>query len=971
MTKKLLVVVSVLLVAAFVLSSCTQPTVAPTKGPVVEPTKAPGVETQAPVVGLEKCVPPEMAAPTTQRKGGWLDEIVVSVVSADSAITQIKAGAIDIYANGLSSKDFPAILEAGLDYSTASGLYYDMQYNPAVFTDVAKLNPFSNRKIREATNWLFDRDYINQEVYAGGALAKFFAITTQFPDYADLADVARKLESYYAYDLDKAREVISAEMITMGAELVEGKWTYKGEPVVLINLIRNDSDGTRLPIGDYVSAQFEEIGFTVDRQYKTSREASPLWYSGDATAGLWHMYTAAWSATVLDRDQSNIFQEMYLSSSAQGIPVFLLNVSDPEFKDLGDKLATAVFKTVEERREMMARALELSLQDSFQVFLIDGKNFIPYNTNLIATSDLAAGIEGALIWPYTVRFKDAEGGTLKWATQNLFGEPWNPIAGSNWAYDQGVIRATSSGDVMYDPYTGLILPLRVACADVEVKEGLPVGKTLDWVNLKFSPEIVLPDDIWADWDATTQKFLTVAEMKEQVVAAQDKAAAIEAVKPEVAAKAAELIEAFDTATLTVETLDALTSEYIAFAAEKYAVAWDVADFLAAETAAEVEWIDANLAADNVEERKGEVEWWLGYVAENTDPTAEILGLAARDYTSALRKSTVYYPADLFETTKWHDGSNLSMADIVMGMIMTFDRAKTDSAIYDPQAVPGFLPFMEQFKGFKIISTDPLVLEYYSDTYSLDAELNVPVFFPTYAFGEGSWPMMAISNMAEANGEMAYSADKALAKEVEQTSWIGGPTLETLNTYLDKAIAESYIPFAPTMSEYLTAEEAAARYAAVKAFYAEKGHLWIGSGPYYVNQVFLTEKSLVLKQFADYPDFADRWANFGEPKLAEVEIDGPGQVKIGEEATFDVYVTYNGAPYEADEIKIVKFLLYNAMNEIIKVGEVEAVEDGKYSVVLDAATTSALEAGANRLEIAVVPITVSQPTFDSIDFVTAP
>ncbi len=26
------------------------------------------------------------------------------------------------------------------------------------------------------------------------ALAKFFAITTQFPDYADLADVARKLE---------------------------------------------------------------------------------------------------------------------------------------------------------------------------------------------------------------------------------------------------------------------------------------------------------------------------------------------------------------------------------------------------------------------------------------------------------------------------------------------------------------------------------------------------------------------------------------------------------------------------------------------------------------------------------------------------------------------------------------------------------------------------------------------------------
>lgn len=311
-----------------------------------------------------------------------------------------------------------------------------------------------------------------------------------------------------------------------------------------------------------------------------------------------------------------------------------------------------------------------------------------------------------------------------------------------------------------------------------------------------------------------------------------------------------------------------------------------------------------------------------------------------------------------------------MADIVMGMIMTFDRAKTDSPIFDSQAVPGYLPFMEQFKGFKIISTDPLVIEYYSDTYSLDAELNVPVFFPTYSFGEGSWPMIAISNMAEAAGEMAYSGDKALASEVEQTSWVGGPTLEILAKYLDQAMSESYIPYAPTLGEYLTAEEAAARYAAVKAFYEKQGHFWIGSGPYYLDKVFLTEKSLTIKQFADYPDFSDRWSGFGEPKLAVVEIDGPGQVKIGEEAKFDVYVTYQDKAYAADEIKVVKYLLYNAKNEIVKVGEVVAVEDGVYTIILDAATTSALEAGSNKLEVAVVPLTVSQPTFESIEFVTA-
>ncbi len=850
---KLMLFMGLIIVASMVLAAC-QPTAAPTEV-VVEPTAETPMEepTAAPTAVVAPTEEPTPEVVRTTRKGGWLDEIVFSVVDSASVITQLEAGAIDIYADSLSSKDLTAIKDSGVSYSTASGLYYDMLFNPAgpEFND-GRFNPFSNRKIREAMNWLVDRDYLNQEVFAGGGLAKFFAITTQFPDYADLADVARKLESYYAYDLEKARTVVAAEMEGMGATLVDGKWNYKDAPVTLVFIIRSDSDGTRVPMGDYFAAQLEEIGFTVDRQYKTGGEASPIWIGSEPTDGLWHLYTAAWSATVLDRDQSNIFQEMYLDSSAQGIPAFLQNVSDPEFKDLGDKLAQATFSTVEERHDMMARALELSLQDSLQVFLIDGKSYIPYQNNVIATADLAAGVQGAQIWPFTLRFRDEEGGTLNWATQELFGDPWNPIAGSNWAFDQGAIRATQSGDYMYDPYTGLLWPLRLEKAEVVVQEGLPVGKTLDWVSLEFAPEIQVPADAWADWDAETQMFVP-----------------------------------------------------------------------------------------------------------------------AGDGVTALRKTTVYYPADLFETVKWHNGSNLSMADVVMGMIMTFDRAKETSAVYDEQAVPGFLPFMENFKGMKIVSTDPLTIEYYSNLYSLDVELNIPIFFPTYTFGEGSWDMIGISNMAEAGGELAYSIDKAGTAEIEQTSWIGGPSLEILAKYLDQAIAESVIPYAPTMAEYLTAEEAVARYEATKAWYAEHGHFWIGTGPYYVDQAFLTEKSLTLKSFADYPDLSDRWANYGEPKLATAELDGPGQVKIGEEATFDVYVTFKDEAYPSAEIKQVKFLLYNAKNEIVSVGEAVLVEDGLYSIVLDAETTGLLEAGSNKLEIAVVPITVSQPTFQAVEFVTAP
>ena len=53
------------------------------------------------------------------------------------------------------------------------------------------------------------------------------------------------------------------------------------------------------------------------------------------------------------------------------------------------------------------------------------------------------------------------------------------------------------------------------------------------------------------------------------------------------------------------------------------------------------------------------------------------------------------------------------------------------------------------------------------------------------------------------------------------------------------------------------------------------------------------------------------------------------------------------------------------------GEATAVGDGQYQVTLGADVTSELEAGASRLEVAVVPIPVAVPSFTSLDFVVVP
>ena len=97
--------------------------------------------------------------------------------------------------------------------------------------------------------------------------------------------------------------------------------------------------------------------------------------------------------------------------------------------------------------------------------------------------------------------------------------------------------------------------------------------------------------------------------------------------------------------------------------------------------------------------------------------------------TALRKSVAYYQEDLFDVVKWHDGSPFSVGDILMGIILTFDRGKADSAIYDAAAAPTLRSFLGSFKGVKIVSTDPLVIETYSDVYYQDAELNVNTWCP--------------------------------------------------------------------------------------------------------------------------------------------------------------------------------------------------------------------------------------------------
>ncbi len=849
-------VLSLVILVALVLSACGKTPAEPTTAPV-EPTAVP----EATAVPEEPEVEPE-EEPTEMpseegRMGAWVDTVVmVEEPSADAAVTRMESGELDLYAFAITSPDVTRKVEesASLDAYQSFGSYNELTFNPSgpEFAD-GRLNPFSVPAIREAMNWLIDREHIAQEVMGGMGVPRWLPFNNASNDYANLADVARRLEFEYAYNPELAEEVITAEMEALGATLEDGTWSYNGEPVEIIVLIRTEDE--RRGTGDYVANQLEDIGFTTVREYKTGAEASPIWMQADPTSGGFHVYTGGWVTTVVPRDLADNFAFFYTDMGLP-FPLWQAYENTDEFYDLAQRLDASDFRTVEERNEMMAQALEMAMQDSVRLWLVDSASITPKRTEVTVAADLYGGVSGAYLWPLTIRREGQVGGEMTIATSNILPEPWNPLAGSNWIYDMMLIRSTGEIALMYDPYTGLLWPNRIERAEVVMQEGLPVAKTHDWVDLEFAAEIIVPDDAWADWDAEEQRFLTVDEVYDEPI-------------------------------------------------------------------------------------------------------------------TALRKSVVYYPDDLYEAVKWHDGSPFSIGDVVMSMIITFDRAKPESPYYDESAEPAFDSFMSAFKGVRIVSEDPLVIETYSDSYQLDAELSVSAWWPYYSQGQGAWHTLALGLMAEEEGELAFSAAKAQEADVEWTSYIAGPSIKVLAAQLAEASDAGSLVYEPTLSEYVSAEEVAARYANLQQWYDDLGHFWIGTGPLYLESAFPVEKTVVLQRNPDFPDPATKWDRFAEAAIAEVELDGPGLVNSGTEAVYELWVTFDGEPYLVDDVVEVKYLLFDSAGELAVSKAAEAVEDGLWEIVLDAETTEALPEGSTRLEAVVVSKLVAVPSFEAVEFVVAP
>lgn len=786
------------------------------------------------------------------RRGALVDQIVFTQeADAGKIAALIEAGTHHVFAQGITSATvFRRLRDSQrIAHDFSYGSAGELALNPAGprFRN-GRINPFHEPKIREALNWLVNRRHIAEEIYGGLAVPRFLPLNTAFPDYARLADVARALELRYEHDPQRAQTVIQHEMEQLGARLEAGRWVHEGQPLRLIVLIRTEDE--RKQVGDYVANLLEDVGFWVERRYRTAEEASRIWIAGDPHAGQWHVYTGAWISTVINRDLAGNLSDFY-TPRGRPEPLWQAYDPDPELDTIAERLQRRDYSDWQQRQSLMARGLELAMQDSVRIWLVDQISVWPRAREVLLAVDLAGGVSGSALWPYTVRFQDRVGGHLVFATPGLLTEPWNPVAGSNWVYDTMIINALGDRALLPDPFTGLYWPQRIESAEVTVQEGVPVIRTLDWLTLDTAPEIQVPEDTWIDWDSAAARLITVGEKHSE-------------------------------------------------------------------------------------------------------------GLTART-----RTRVAYEPGYL--ERRWHDGTQVSLADIVLPWILTFARADERSPLYDPGYLPTFEVFRRHFKGWRIVSREPLRIEIYSDQIYPDAEWIAASRTPQAQ----PWHTLALGIFAERNGELAFSSNKADRLQVNWMSLVAGPSLAVLERHLQAAREHGSVPFPEVLGNWLRQDEAATRYRALTRWHRQRGHFWVGDGPFYLHAVHPVERSVVVRRYEAFTDPADKWLRFTQPAIPELELDGPLVVEIGEAVAIELRITLGGAPYPADAIESAQFLLFDGEGALTLRGQAQPAEPGVWRIDLHAQQIAALGAGANSLEVAVTSRQVALPAFASHAFATVP
>jgi len=389
-------------------------------------------------------------------KNTFVDSIkFIQYLDENTALEEVRNGNLDMYYYRISSDRLESNQSReGLKVFDSTGGSYSLLVNPA---ESEKFNPFSSKDARFALNYLVDRKMIVNELMGGygSPIISYYGPTD--PEYLT---IIKELESFnFKYNPTLSEEIISKSLIERGAVKMNDKWKIENSEIEIIIFIRSD-DPVRKSIGEILSAELENMGFTVKKEYGDLNKAFVVVYGSNPADSKWNIYTEGWGRSAFVKYDSIGLSQMY-SPWFSNMPGFndptYWNYENKKLDDLTQEIYKGNFETLEKRTQLIQEATVEGINESVRIFLASKVDQYVVNENVEGVvNDLGAGVPSRFT-PINAKNNDKD---LVIAVKQIYQGAWNPVMGLTDTYSRQIWGIISDPITFKHPFTGETFPVR-------------------------------------------------------------------------------------------------------------------------------------------------------------------------------------------------------------------------------------------------------------------------------------------------------------------------------------------------------------------------------------------------------------------------------------------------------------------------------------------------------------------------------
>jgi peptide/nickel transport system substrate-binding protein len=430
------------------------------------------------------------------KKGAYLDGVrFIQYLDPNVALQDMKSGTIDTYFFRIPLEAVSGVkADPNLkEYDRMAGSF-GLLLNPAPPKDSSSINPFQFKQVRFAMNYLVDRGFVVNEILKGYGTPMVDPFGPYSPEYLNIMDVVEAFA--FRYNPQIAEKLISDTLVKEGAVNQGGKWFFRGNPITVKILIRSD-DQQRLSMGELVSSELQNAGFTVLQDFGDLNKANSIVYGSDPQDFQWQVYTEAYAGpSAFVKYNPTIPSQMYAPyfgnmPGAQN-PIFW-NYRNASIDELTQKIAFFKFKSQQERSELVRNATKAGIQESVRIFVAQNiEPFAASSTLKGLVNDFGAGIPSKFSLMNAITPKKSN--TIDVGVKEIYQGAWNNVEGCKDVYCTEIYSAITDSPTFRNPYTGDVIPMREQWTDISTKG--PSEK------LKVAPDVIL-------WNPFTQQWKSV------------------------------------------------------------------------------------------------------------------------------------------------------------------------------------------------------------------------------------------------------------------------------------------------------------------------------------------------------------------------------------------------------------------------------------------------------------------------------